>query len=467
MGVFGIDPDKRVDVPNGLRRTGVTGGKGIFDKYMNQILFELKANQIWGTESQVKLVPPAATFYTDGSGDRFDKNDVAVVINEDDKILVAHDVTATANHVLVCGGKKVTLEMIQGVTWDLDTFDLTLGGAGDSIGGAIRIIQTGSLSILGNRGLSVNSSVSTYSDFTTKNLIINVQSNTTVDADADNIVFVDEFGGGKRVDNINHTFDIADRMAGTGIKLSTWYQLWLDSEGVGIPVPDLESLTDGTTANKIVDSGATFQTDKVQIGDRVYNLTDLTQTTVTAIDSETILSLADDIFTSGEDYKIRMLSPVGLGKVKARIGAAFNNSGSNFDDSTYTQIQEEENYNGTAPGNDFSVTSSPTVLVLSGAKLWVRQVNDWTGRGFWKLNFNIRYTVASATRTACVMTIGGIENAAKKQSISASSEQDADQRFSFATASASTYVIEHASFTTIGYMWSADIELIRKPTFHN
>lgn len=403
MGVFGIDPDKRVDVPNGLRRTGVTGGKGIFDKYMNQILFELKANQIWGTESQVKLVPPAATFYTDGSGDRFDKNDVAVVINEDDKILVAHDVTATANQVLDCGGKKITLEMAQGVTWDLDTFDLTLGGTGDSIGGSIRIIQTGTLSIVGNRGLSINSSVDTYSDFVTKNLIINVQSSDTVDADADNIVFVDEFGGGKRVDNINHTFDIADRMAGTGIKLSTWYQLWLDSEGVGIPVPDLESLTDGTTANKIVDSGATFQTDKVQIGDRVYNLTDLTQTTVTAIDSETVLSLADDIFTSGEDYKIRMLSPVGLGPIKARIGAAFNNSGSDFNDSTYTQIQEEKFYSETA--GDFTVTG--TNYTSTAAFLSIIQVNDWTGLGYWKVHAVISGLLAP-TVSLLILTITGI-----------------------------------------------------------
>jgi hypothetical protein len=58
-----------------------------------------------------------------------------------------------------------------------------------------------------------------------------------------------------------------------------------------------------TTANKLVDSSATFTND-VKIGDSVYNLTDGGFTTVTAIDSGTTLSLADDIFASGENYLI-------------------------------------------------------------------------------------------------------------------------------------------------------------------
>ena len=58
-----------------------------------------------------------------------------------------------------------------------------------------------------------------------------------------------------------------------------------------------------TTSNKLVDSSASF-TDDVKIGDSVYNLTDGGFTTVSAIDSGTTLSLADDIFTSGENYLI-------------------------------------------------------------------------------------------------------------------------------------------------------------------
>ena len=64
-----------------------------------------------------------------------------------------------------------------------------------------------------------------------------------------------------------------------------------------------DGTTTSTVANKLVDSGQNF-TSTVTVGDYVLNETDDTQTTVTAIDSNTQLSLADDIFTSGEDYII-------------------------------------------------------------------------------------------------------------------------------------------------------------------
>lgn len=52
------------------------------------------------------------------------------------------------------------------------------------------------------------------------------------------------------------------------------------------------------TASKLVDSGATFVTDGVLVGDSV-NDTDSTTTTVSAVDSETQLALNADIFTAG------------------------------------------------------------------------------------------------------------------------------------------------------------------------
>tara|TARA_X000001316_G_C921707_1_gene36260 strand:+ start:344 stop:808 length:465 start_codon:yes stop_codon:yes gene_type:complete len=61
--------------------------------------------------------------------------------------------------------------------------------------------------------------------------------------------------------------------------------------------------TTGTTANKLVDSGETFES-KVQVGDIVYNTSDATAATVTAVDSDTQLSLNGDIMASGEAYTI-------------------------------------------------------------------------------------------------------------------------------------------------------------------
>ena len=77
-----------------------------------------------------------------------------------------------------------------------------------------------------------------------------------------------------------------------------------------IPSPNavqLSGQTDGTTADKLVDSGADFS--NVIVGDIIYNTTDSTVTTVSAVDSSTILSVSDNIFTTGEDYIVFQAGP--------------------------------------------------------------------------------------------------------------------------------------------------------------
>lgn len=60
-----------------------------------------------------------------------------------------------------------------------------------------------------------------------------------------------------------------------------------------------------TSSYALVDSSATFQTDGVQVGDAVWNLTDNTATYVLSVSSETVLILADDIFTgTGKSYRV-------------------------------------------------------------------------------------------------------------------------------------------------------------------
>tara|TARA_R110002020_G_scaffold159248_7_gene342931 strand:- start:431 stop:2779 length:2349 start_codon:yes stop_codon:yes gene_type:complete len=63
-----------------------------------------------------------------------------------------------------------------------------------------------------------------------------------------------------------------------------------------------------TTSNKLVDSSATF-TSTVSEGDRVKNVTDTSFATVTSVDSNTQLTINQDIFASGETYQV-LLSPI-------------------------------------------------------------------------------------------------------------------------------------------------------------
>lgn len=77
-----------------------------------------------------------------------------------------------------------------------------------------------------------------------------------------------------------------------------------------INIPDVSHRTaqgsaTATTANKLVDSGALFSANGlVKVNDIVYNTTDSTVARVTAIDSDTTLSLSADIMASAEAYKI-------------------------------------------------------------------------------------------------------------------------------------------------------------------
>lgn len=62
--------------------------------------------------------------------------------------------------------------------------------------------------------------------------------------------------------------------------------------------------TDSTTADKLEDSTADFITDGVVAGTIVYNTTDGTKATVTAVDDLNTLSVSSDIFVSGESYEV-------------------------------------------------------------------------------------------------------------------------------------------------------------------
>ena len=59
--------------------------------------------------------------------------------------------------------------------------------------------------------------------------------------------------------------------------------------------------TTATTANKLVDSTQNFNT-TAQVGSFIKNTTDTTTASVTAIDSDTTLSISSDIMASGENY---------------------------------------------------------------------------------------------------------------------------------------------------------------------
>ena len=62
------------------------------------------------------------------------------------------------------------------------------------------------------------------------------------------------------------------------------------------------STTTSRTASKLVDTGVNFTTLGVAVGDKIKNVRTGSETTVSAVDSATILSVASDIMHSGDKY---------------------------------------------------------------------------------------------------------------------------------------------------------------------
>ena len=74
----------------------------------------------------------------------------------------------------------------------------------------------------------------------------------------------------------------------------------IKSDNAPIPYPAVvaSGTNSSVTASKLVCSSGAFITKNVAVGDIVYNTTDSTAATVTAVDSETTLSLNANIFTA-------------------------------------------------------------------------------------------------------------------------------------------------------------------------
>jgi hypothetical protein len=70
-----------------------------------------------------------------------------------------------------------------------------------------------------------------------------------------------------------------------------------DNCDVPFPAVNASGINDSFSAFKLVDTTQTFITKNIQVGDIVYNTTNFLGSVVTKVDSETTLSLANNIFT--------------------------------------------------------------------------------------------------------------------------------------------------------------------------
>ncbi|MCK5021395.1 MAG: hypothetical protein KAS32_30565, partial [Candidatus Peribacteraceae bacterium] len=105
------------------------------------------------------------------------------------------------------------------------------------------------------------------------------------------------------VGTMTETLGETTATGGTAGDGTTQGTLVVSGAGWGVGTVEESGTTDGTTANKLIESGQNFTT-TVGVGMVVYNTTDTTQAHVTTVDSDTQLSLSADIMVSGEAYQI-------------------------------------------------------------------------------------------------------------------------------------------------------------------
>jgi len=109
-------PPAASPMPEAKRKTGFEATQEPHE-YANQAIFESVTDHVWGTQNQT--LTDDATFYTDSAGNPFNKNDDAVTLVDDDKVLVVHDTTLAANLKLnPVSSVRLNIEMFRGTEVD-------------------------------------------------------------------------------------------------------------------------------------------------------------------------------------------------------------------------------------------------------------------------------------------------------------------------------------------------------------
>ena len=145
------------------------------------------------------------------------------------------------------------------------------------------------------------------------------------------------------------------------------------------------------SANNLVDTGANFNTDNIQVGNTVKNLDAGTSTTVSTVTSTTTLALAADIFTLGTeayeitDADISAPRPLEILECKRK-----RSDGSEVTVNPLTRNEYEALSNKTSPGPPINYHYDPTI---NNGTLYIWQAPDATVASEWTIELVYRATI--------------------------------------------------------------------------
>lgn len=168
---------------------------------------------------------------------------------------------------------------------------------------------------------------------------------------------------------------------------------------------------------------------------------------------------------SGVFWRVRKSSAgaaVGFGIVNSQSAGLFPITNSNLDDGTATRLGLKQYVHGVTYNNGvtLSLTSAQAGFVVNRAVFIPYQMQD----GTWRLKWNIRVNITSATLTALTMTLNGVVFN-DSWACSGLWGGNALGVRAFVNAGANTLTVESSSVTTSAASHSGDVELTAKPTW--
>lgn len=170
---------------------------------------------------------------------------------------------------------------------------------------------------------------------------------------------------------------------------------------------------------------------------------------------------------SGSNWRWRVRkssagAAVGFGIVNSQSAGLLPVSNSNLDDGTATRLGLKQYMHGVTYNNGvtLSLTSAQAGFSVNKAVFIPYQMQD----GTWRLKWNIRVNITSATLTALTMTLNGV---VFNDSWACSGLWGANALGvrAFVNAGANTLTVESSSVTTSAAAHSGDVELTAKPTW--
>jgi hypothetical protein len=204
--------------------------------------------------------------------------------------------------------------------------------------------------------------------------------------------------------------------------------------------------TTSASTSKLINTGDTFETDGITAGMTVVNTTDDTYPYIVSVDNETALTIADDIFASGEDYDIYATPHLEDNWIECD-GQSITDAESPYYGATAPSLNSTQKFirgghiSGEVQGDtfqehkhtkgDLAISASGThthAATQLGYGLTPNDGGDFAGGGSWAYKYGGAYNTGSSTHTHANGDVSGTPGVAVTDGTHGTPRTDSETR---------------------------------------